>query len=119
MPANTARGYPYPLGTDRVMDGDDAIKNLATAVDTKTGVGCVVRPLINIPTGPTSTSVAITFPAGLFTAAPSVVALPESSAPGAFNVSVGAISTSGATIFANRGSGSAYPNLPVHVIARA
>lgn len=33
MPANTTNGLPYPLGTDRVADGDDAIKNLAEAVD--------------------------------------------------------------------------------------
>jgi hypothetical protein len=33
MGANTANGLPYPVGTDRVMDGDDAIKALAQAVD--------------------------------------------------------------------------------------
>lgn len=31
--ATTGKGYPYPVGTDRVMDGDDAIKALAEAVD--------------------------------------------------------------------------------------
>lgn len=35
MPANTTHGLPYPVGTDRVMDGDNAIQNLAQAVDTK------------------------------------------------------------------------------------
>jgi len=33
MPANTSHGLPYPLGTDRVMDGDDAIRGLAEALD--------------------------------------------------------------------------------------
>lgn len=33
MPANTPNGFPYPLGTDRLMDGDDSIHNLATAID--------------------------------------------------------------------------------------
>ena len=34
MPATTPNsGLPYPLGTDRVMDGDDAIHSLATALD--------------------------------------------------------------------------------------
>jgi hypothetical protein len=34
MPANTPRlALPYPLGTDPVSDGDDAIKNLAQALD--------------------------------------------------------------------------------------
>ena len=30
--ATTASGLPYPVGTDRVMDGDDAIKALAEAL---------------------------------------------------------------------------------------
>lgn len=33
MPSATTRGYPFPVGTDRVMDGDDSIKALAEAVD--------------------------------------------------------------------------------------
>lgn len=41
MPANTTHGLPYPLGTDRVMDGDNAIKALAEAVD---------PPFINLAT---------------------------------------------------------------------
>lgn len=33
MPAATTKGYPYPVGTDRVMDGDNAIQALAEAID--------------------------------------------------------------------------------------
>jgi hypothetical protein len=44
MPSTTPNGLPYPIGTDRVMDGDDAIKSLATAVD----VGVLTQ------TGPTA-----------------------------------------------------------------
>lgn len=33
MPGSTTNGLPYPLGTDRLMDGDDAIKALAQALD--------------------------------------------------------------------------------------
>lgn len=33
--ATTAGGLPYPVGTDKVVDGDDAIKNLALATDQK------------------------------------------------------------------------------------
>jgi len=33
MPANTARGFPYPLGTDPLSQGDDAIHNLASYLD--------------------------------------------------------------------------------------
>jgi hypothetical protein len=31
--ASTIKGYPYPVGTDRVMDGDNAIQALAEAVE--------------------------------------------------------------------------------------
>jgi hypothetical protein len=33
MPATTTQGLPYPLGTDRVMDGDNAIQSLAQWLD--------------------------------------------------------------------------------------
>ena len=33
MGSTTSKGYPFPVGTDRVMDGDDAIRALAEAVD--------------------------------------------------------------------------------------
>lgn len=35
MPGVTPGGLPYPIGTDRVMDGDNAIQDLAETVDTK------------------------------------------------------------------------------------
>lgn len=72
MPANTPRGHPYPVGTDRVMDGDDAIHNLATSVDTKLGVsatGTVTHPFSNV----TQSIVAVTFPAGRFVNPPVVL----------------------------------------------
>jgi len=33
MPSTTPQGVPYPLGTDRVADGDNVIQSLATWVD--------------------------------------------------------------------------------------
>lgn len=33
--ANTTNGLPHPVGTDKVVDGDDAIRALAEAVDTR------------------------------------------------------------------------------------
>jgi hypothetical protein len=33
MGDTTTNGYPFPVGTDRVMDGDNAIEALAEAVD--------------------------------------------------------------------------------------
>jgi hypothetical protein len=70
--ANTAKGYPYPVGTDRVMDGDDAIRNLATAVDTKAGLVASGTGVVVITAGNTPATAVITFPAGLFTQSPMV-----------------------------------------------
>lgn len=34
MATQTAHGFPYPVGTDRVMDGDNAMQALAEKIDT-------------------------------------------------------------------------------------
>ena len=73
MGSQTALGYPYPVGTDRVMDGDDAIHSLATAVEQKAGVFAAGTVTINVTQINTVTQQAVTFPAGRFTAAPFVV----------------------------------------------
>lgn len=39
MAGTTTNGLPYPTGTDRVMDGDNAIQALAEEVDKDTGLG--------------------------------------------------------------------------------
>ena len=67
----TAKGYPYPEGTDLVMDGDDAIKALATAIDTKLPAAMTsgTADLGNV-TGQATGSKTVTFPVGLFTVAP-------------------------------------------------
>lgn len=78
MPANTPKGYPYPLGTDRVMDGDDSIHALATAVDKRQAVwGTGTVPLVN--TG-SAANVAVTFPASSFTVPPTAVMVITTSA---------------------------------------
>lgn len=33
MPSQTTKGYPYPVGTDRVSEGDNAIQALAEAIN--------------------------------------------------------------------------------------
>ena len=73
--ANTPKGYPYPVGSDRVADGDNAIQSLAEAVDTNLGraaQGRVTMP--NVPTGGGTVSAAVSFPASRFTANPRVLA---------------------------------------------
>lgn len=71
--ATTPKGFPYPLGTDRVMDGDDVIHSLATAVDVKSGLVAGGNVVIPITAVNTLATVAVTFPVGLFTANPIVV----------------------------------------------
>lgn len=44
MTRQTATGYPYPEGTDRLMDGDDAIKNLAAAIPQVQGGNATITP---------------------------------------------------------------------------
>ena len=107
MPANTPKGYPYPVGTDRVTDGDDAIHNLASAVDTKLGVATSGRVDTPIPGAlNVQTSVAVTFPAGLFTVAPNLVATAGGGAPQQAAVSWSAVTTTGVTLWGVRLSGS-------------
>lgn len=70
MPAATsAKGLPYPLGTDRVQDGDDQIRKLAQSVDNMVQAGSVTVP---ISTGGTSAQVVVTFPVA-YAVAPIVV----------------------------------------------
>lgn len=43
MPGTTAnKGWPYPVGTDPVVDGDNAIKAVADALDARVGAYVVV-----------------------------------------------------------------------------
>ena len=106
MPANTPKGYPYPLGTDRVMDGDDSIHNLASAVDTKLGVACGGQVSIPISALNTPSVVAVTFPVGLFTASPFVLATGGGGNPHQFAVSWTATTTTGVNIVGARTAGS-------------
>lgn len=69
MPATTS-GYklPYPLGTDRLMDGDDQIRKLAQSVENMVQTGTVN---ITPSAVDTTTTVTVTFPVA-FSAAPLV-----------------------------------------------
>lgn len=82
MPANTAKGYPYPLGSDPVADGDDAIANLANAVDTKLGCMATGQATTPVPGALSSpVQVTVTFPVGRFTSGPLLFATAVSANP--------------------------------------
>ena len=106
MPATTPKGYPYPLGTDRVMDGDDSIHALATAVDTNLGVQASGKATIPVVSNTTNYSVSVTYPVGRFTETPHAVATAISSAAAAVFYTVGAGNASGFAIYGQRTSGS-------------
>lgn len=72
--ANTAKGWPYPIGTDRVADGDNAIKAVADRLELRLGSGIAAGSVsIPCPTVGTAGTVTVTFPAGYFTVAPYVL----------------------------------------------
>jgi hypothetical protein len=82
--ASTSKGFPYPLGTDRVADGDNAIQALAEKVDTAAGLHAAGSVTVTTTgANPSEGAVAVTFPAGRFTAAPRVVLQQLNQLPGA------------------------------------
>src|SRR5262245_739598 len=108
MPANTAKGYPYPLGTDRVMDGDDAIHNLASAIDTKLGAQASGKVTIPVASNNPTYGVAVTYPVGRFVNAPAVSVCCAVNPPTNAVASIGSSggSVTGVTIFGVRTTGS-------------
>jgi len=105
--ATTAKGFPYPVGTDRVMDGDDAIKALAEKVDTAVGVAAAGSFTSSVPTAlNTPVSTAVTFPAGRFTVAPQVMCSLSGSAVNAFApLGVTGVSNTGCVVWYSKSSG--------------
>lgn len=118
MPANTAKGFPYPLGTDRLADGDDAIHNLATAVDTLVGVVAAGSATSGVPSAlNTPVSTAVTFPVGRFTAPPQVAVTISGSAVNAFApLGASGVSATGFTLWYSKSSGG-LAAIPVSWIA--
>lgn len=101
----TPGGLPYPEGTDLVMDGDEAIEALAKAIDPRlppayaTGTTIV----LNIPAQSVS-SIAVTLPAGLFTATPYVTLGINTSAPNVRGAGFSGVSMNGFTLHGWNGS---------------
>lgn len=118
-PGATSHGYPYPLGTDRVADGDEAIRDLAQAIDTKLGVVAGGTVTIPIVAAGTNYNVVVTYPAGRFVDVPSVFVTPQSVTPTAVRASVrDATLATGMTVVGTRDSGTAtFPVMWVAVLA--
>jgi hypothetical protein len=117
MPANTPKGYPYPLGTDPVADGDDAIKNLANKVDAalpaRTWVSTASVPV----TASTVGTLNVTFPAGRFTAVPRI-SLTVAGVSSFYVAGATAVSSTGINIFVRHTDAvSASITITVHVMA--
>ena len=78
MPSQTsAKNLPYPLGTDRLMDGDDQIRKLAQSVDNMVQAG---KADVNVTTGGTYTTLSVTFPVA-YSAPPAVVISAQGTSP--------------------------------------
>lgn len=119
MGSTTVDGFPYPVGTDRVMDGDNAIQALAEALTGRTvrvasGVGSITGAANVVR------SLAITFPAGRFTAPPIVLVVIRGGASTGtppFSVWCAAspvVTTAGATL---QGSSTSANAIPVEWVA--
>jgi len=106
MPSSTAKGFPYPVGTDLLADGDNAIQSLAEAVDSKVGAMATGQVVIAITATTTPMSATVTFPAGRFTAAPRVLCTAEFNSPNLMSpATANGITTTGAVIWISRLSG--------------
>lgn len=118
--ATTAHGYPYPLGTDRVMDGDDVIHSLADKVDTNLGYGMFSGQVsLTINALNTPVSVAVTFPVGRFTVAPNVAVGLNTGAPNTNMGSMSGTSATGVTIWAVRTGGTVPVSQVVYYVAHS
>lgn len=105
--ATTTKGYPYPTGTDRVMEGDDAIAALATDVDTKLGTSASGTVTFTGVSPGVAYNLAVTFPAGRFGAAPNCQATASgSSANQHRQPCISAVGATSMTVYAGRDAGT-------------
>jgi len=104
MGSQTAHGYPYPVGTDRVMDGDDAIRALAEKIDANVAAGFYAATInVTIPTAAdTNGSAVLTFPAGRFTTPPLVLAVATSTTPTVIQASAVSATTASVQVLCAR-----------------
>lgn len=109
MPSTTAKGFRQQDDADPVADLALGIRNLAADVNNKVGLVASGSVTINIGATGTPVSAAVTFPAGLFTAAPDVqVSLSGSTAPQNFSPpSAAGVTNTGCNIWVTRTAGAA------------
>lgn len=108
MPNNTPKGWPYPIGTDRVADGDDAMRAIAEKADAVVPMAQAAGFVaVNVAASVQGTA-AVTFPVGRFTQSPIVVvscsshstylAAGTSAAVGGFTAAVRQVDATAATV---------------------
>lgn len=106
MPSTTpGRNLPYPLGTDRLMDGDDQIRKLAQSVENMTQAGIAQ---VNVTTGGTLASLSVTFPVA-FAAAPVVVVTPVGTNPPTITAAANTITATAFICVGVRGTSGLQP----------
>lgn len=104
---NTTNGYRYPAQSDPVAQGATAIQNLAQDVDSLLGVAARGKATITF-SNVASANVAVTFPAGRFTAPPNAIASATGPASTQYIGVVFSTTATGATVSARQ-----YQNTPV------
>lgn len=118
MGSQTARGYPYPVGSDRVMDGDDAIHSLASKVDANLGYGVWGKTVtITVPTLNVNTTAVVTFPAGMFAVPPVVATALQGNATNMNTSLTGPPGTASVGVAAVRTAGAVPADIPICVVA--
>jgi hypothetical protein len=114
MSSQTAgKNLPYPLGTDRVMDGDDAIRRLAQSVDNMIQMAQLTIP---ITAAQTAASVTWTFPIA-FAAGPMVFTQLLLAGPLSRGVSVSVLSTNPTQAVINGWANSGTASVSIYALA--
>lgn len=110
MGTTPINALPYPEPTDPVAQGADAIKALANALDKGVAkaiaAGSATLPITALNTG---ASVAVTFPAGRFTAAPYVFGTPIIGGAAVGPIAVSGTTPNGCTLWGQKTAGAISP----------
>lgn len=92
-------GLPWPENTDPVANGAAAIRNLAETLDPRTPYATALGTATLVFTSSTAASIAVTFPAGRFTAPPLVfMAQQGTGSSGLYAPRALSVTTSGFTV---------------------